>query len=75
MATDQHTERPTKEQLETEIGELRQDLGATVTALSEKLDVKSRASRRIRSTSPAVRAAVVAAALGIVGLVVWRRRS
>ena len=75
MATDYQVQKPSKQQLEQEIETLRQDLGETVTALSHKLDVKSRASRRIRETSPAIRAGAVAAVLGIVGLVVWRRMS
>ena len=72
MSTEQ---RPTKEELEAEIQELRQAVGETVEELTHRLDVKTRAKERIRSTSPAVPIGIVAAlALGV-GLVVWRRRA
>jgi hypothetical protein len=68
------SQSPSKEELEAEIVELRHSVGDTVDALSQKLDVKSRAKERVRSVPPAVPAGVAAViALGV-GIWLWRRR-
>jgi hypothetical protein len=67
-------QNPSKAELESEIAELRQSVGDTVDALNRKLDVKARATERVRSVPPSV--PVGAAALVVLGLVLWfwRRR-
>jgi ElaB/YqjD/DUF883 family membrane-anchored ribosome-binding protein len=65
----------TKQELEAEIEELRDDLGDTVEALSRRLDVKARVKDRLRRTSPAVPVAAAAVVGVTVALLVWRRRS
>ena len=68
-------EREDPARVQEEIEQTRADLAETVGALGERLDVRSRARRRIaelRGTELAVGAGVVAA--GLVALVVWRRR-
>jgi hypothetical protein len=61
-----------KEQLEAEIRELRLEVGETVEALTERLDVKARMQEKARHV-PRVPIAVLAVAL--VALVVWKKRS
>ncbi|HET8604445.1 MAG TPA: DUF3618 domain-containing protein [Marmoricola sp.] len=73
-----------KEEIEAEIEQTRQQLGETVDALSQKLDVKTRLKeqaqhRREQVTRevqqrPAVPAAVAAGVVLLTALVVWRRR-
>ena len=71
-------EREDPARVQEEIEQTRADLAETVGALGERLDVRSRARRRIgelreqHGTEIAVGAGVVAA--GLVALVVWRRR-
>jgi hypothetical protein len=75
------TPAPGREALVADIEATRADLGQTVDALSRKLDVKSRARAKATETvaqvrrEPAVPAAVLAGAVLLVALVVWRRRS
>lgn len=75
----------TKDELEREIALTRAQLGETVEALSERLDVGSRAKASVSRTATrtrealqgnAARSAAVGAAVlaSVVGLVVWRRR-
>jgi len=66
--------------LHADIEETRQELGATVAALSDKLDVKQKARRAVLETRNRVRdrqmpivVALVGAAM-LVGLVIWVRR-
>ena len=70
--------------LQADIEQTREELGQTVTALSDKLDVKERARQKAvetrdqiitttRDRQVAIAAAVVGAAM-LVGLVVWMRR-
>jgi MYXO-CTERM domain-containing protein len=71
--------------IEADIERQRDELAATVSALHDRLDVKSRAKEkaselRDRATTddgkprPEVVAIAVAAVAGVVGLVVWRRQ-
>jgi hypothetical protein len=75
----------TKAELEKEIALTRRELGETVEALTERLDVKSRAqagvSRGLARARDAARTHVVptaalaaTAVASLTGLVVWRRR-
>ncbi|HET7734418.1 MAG TPA: DUF3618 domain-containing protein [Nocardioidaceae bacterium] len=66
------TDTPSKLQLESEIQELRLELGETVEALSRRLDVKARMQEQARRI-PVVPVAVAVAA--VVVLVVWKKRS
>ena len=71
--------------IEADIERQRDELAETVSALQERLDVKTRAKEkaselRDRATTdtgkprPEVAAVAVAAVVGLVGLVVWRQR-
>ena len=72
------TGEPTTGELHAEIEETRRELGATVDALSEKLDIKHRASRRVESVRREHGAELLAVAGGIslvaVVAVAWSRR-
>jgi len=59
-------------QLESEIQQLRHELGETVEALSHRLDVKGRMQEKARRI-PVVPVAVLAAVAVVV--VVWRKRA
>jgi hypothetical protein len=75
MSTDQTpSESPSKAELEAEIAELRHSVGETVDALSQKLDVKTRAKERMRDVPPAVPAGAAAVIVLGVGIWLWRRR-
>jgi len=71
--------------IEDDIERQREELAATVSALQDRLDVKSRAKEKAaelkdRATTdtgkprPELAALAAAAVIGVVGLVVWRRR-
>jgi hypothetical protein len=62
--------------IEADIEATRRELGHTVEALSAKLDVKARATRKAHElrSNPVVPMAVGVSLLAIVGLVIWRRR-
>jgi Protein of unknown function (DUF3618) len=70
--------------IEADIERQREELAATVSALQDRLDVKSRAREKAaelkdRATTDTGKprpelAAVAAAVVGVVCLVVWRRR-
>ncbi|HEU5456150.1 MAG TPA: DUF3618 domain-containing protein [Nocardioides sp.] len=71
--------------IEADIERQREELADTVSALQERLDVKTRAKEkaselRDRATTdtgkprPELAALAAAAVAGVVGLVVWRRR-
>ena len=73
------------EAIEADIERQREQLADTVSALQERLDVKTRAREkaselRDRATTdtgkprPELAAIAVAAVAGVVGFVVWRRR-
>ena len=73
------------EAIEADIERQREELADTVSALQQRLDVKTRAKEkafelRDRATTdtgkprPEVAAVAVAAVVGLVGLVVWRQR-
>lgn len=68
------------EELQADIERTRGELGDTVAALSDKMDVKTRTQNRIHEVAdnakaePAVPAAAVLAAAAAVGLLVWLRR-
>ena len=73
------------EAIEADIERQREELADTVSALHDRLDVKSRAKDkaselRDRATTdtgkprPELAALAVAAVVGVVGLVVWRHR-
>ncbi len=70
--------QPTTEELHAEIEETRRQLGETVDALSEKLDIKHRAARRVetvrREHGTHLLAVTGGLVLAAVALVVWRRR-
>lgn len=70
--------QPTTEELHAEIEETRQALGETVDALSDKLDIKHRASRRVETVRREHGSALLAVAGGLtlstIVLAVWRRR-
>lgn len=63
-----------RQELEDQLEQARENLVRDVDALGEKFDVKSRA-KAAASDERARRAAVVlaATAVGVVGLVLWRR--
>lgn len=80
---------PEIEELQTEIEKTREALGETVDALSAKTDVKARVGAKVDEAKgrvhdaatddqgdlkPAVPAGAAAVAVGIVALLVWRRR-
>lgn len=84
-ALDSQPSPATKAELEQDIALTRRELGETVEALSERLDVKSRAqagvSRAVAQARDSARthvvptAALAATAVAtLTGLVVWRRR-
>ncbi|HEX8970458.1 DUF3618 domain-containing protein [Oryzihumus sp.] len=84
-ALDSQPSPATKAELEQDIALTRRELGETVEALSERLDVKSRAqagvSRAVARARDSARthvvptAALAATAVAtLTGLVVWRRR-
>ena len=71
--------------IEADIERQREELADTVSALQDRLDVKSRAKEKAaelkdRATTdtgkprPEIAALAVAAVVGVVGLVVWRHR-
>ncbi|HET7195081.1 MAG TPA: DUF3618 domain-containing protein [Nocardioides sp.] len=71
--------------IEADIERQREELAETVSALQDRLDVKSRAKEKAaelkdRATTdtgkprPELAALAAAALVGVVGLVVWRRR-
>lgn len=68
------------EELQADIERTRGELGETVAALSDKMDVKTRAQNRVHEVAdnakaePAVPVAVVLAAAAAVGLLFWLRR-
>lgn len=68
------------EELQADIERTRGELGETVAALSDKMDVKTRTQNRIHEVTdhakaePVVPVAVVLAAATAVGLLVWLRR-
>ena len=68
------------EELQADIERTRGELGETVAALSDKMDVKTRTQNRIHEVAdnakaePAVPVAAVLAAAAAVGLLVWLRR-
>jgi hypothetical protein len=66
---------PSKEELQADIERTRAELGQTVGALSERLDLKARAKNKAKSIPRAVPIAIVAAAAVGVGVLVWVRRS
>lgn len=76
--TGQQTPQPTTDELHAEIEQTRRELGETVDALSEKLDLKHRASRRVESVRREHGRELLALAGGLglaaVALAVWRRR-
>ena len=67
-------------ELQADIERTRGELGDTVAALSDKMDVKTRTQNRIHEVAdnakaePAVPVAAVLAAAAAVGLLVWLRR-
>ncbi|HET8561540.1 MAG TPA: DUF3618 domain-containing protein [Marmoricola sp.] len=69
-----------KEEIEADIARTRQQLGETVDALSQKLDVKSRLKERAKqgreqaAEAPVVPIAVVAGVVLLATLLVRRRR-
>jgi hypothetical protein len=69
-----------KDDIQADIERTREQLGQTVGALAEKLDVKQRAAETAQSVKakavPAVpiAAVVVAAVAAVTGLAIWRRR-
>lgn len=80
---------PDIEELQTEIEKTREALAETVDALSAKADVKARVGAKVDEAKgrvqdaatddrgdlkPAVPAGAAAVAVGIVALLVWRRR-
>ena len=68
------------EELQADIERTRGELGDTVAALSDKMDVKTRTQNRIHEVAdnakaePAVPVAAVLAAAAAAGLLVWLRR-
>lgn len=67
--------RASVEEITEDIERTRQEVGETVSALTDKLDVKGRAQAKvaIKPGLPAA-ASVVATAAVLLGLIVWRRR-
>jgi type VI protein secretion system component VasF len=70
------------DEIERDIERTRQELGETVSALSDKLDVKGRvqdkATEKVQATKDAAAARKVplaaAVAAVVIGLVIWRRK-
>lgn len=87
-STDENAQKSTDprspEEIEAEIAQQREELAATVDQLQARLDVKSRAQRRLSDARDQATTAdgkprpeLVAAAVGVVallGVVIWRRR-
>ena len=66
----------TPDQIEADVERQREELAATVTQLHARLDVKTRAKRKVDELMgrPEVAAAAVLGVVALVALVVWRRR-
>jgi hypothetical protein len=66
------------DEIQADIERTRAQLGDTVGALSEKLDVKKHASEKAvelkEKAVPAVPIALGVSVVAIIGLVIWRRR-
>jgi len=73
------------DEIQADIEATRHQVGETVGALTEKLDVKKQASQKVADTRarvagtaqsmpPAVPIAAVVAVLAVIGLMIWRRR-
>lgn len=84
-STSSHVNGSSPDAIEADIERQREELAATVSALQDRLDVKSRAKEtaaelKDRATTdtgkprPELAALAAAAVIGVVGLVVWRRR-
>jgi Protein of unknown function (DUF3618) len=84
-STGSHVNGSSPDAIEADIERQREELAATVSALQDRLDVKSRAKEKAaelkdRATTdtgkprPELAALAAAAIVGVVGLVVWRRR-
>ena len=58
--------------IEADINRQREELAATVDELQYRLDVKARAKEKVQE-QPLLLGAVAAAAVALVGLVIWRR--
>jgi Protein of unknown function (DUF3618) len=80
-----HVNGSSPDAIEADIERQRDELAATVSALHDRLDVKTRAKQkaselRDRATTdtgkprPEVAALAAAAIAGVVGLVIWRHR-
>lgn len=65
------TPTPSQEALEADIERQRQQLARTLDELGTKLDVKTQVKNRVQ---PQQLVALGAAALVVVGLLVWRRK-
>ena len=72
MSTEQ---KPSKEQLEAEIEDLRHAVGDTVEALTYRLDVKARAKDRVRAVPSYVPVGIAAVAAIAIGFRLWRRHA
>ena len=66
----------TPDQIEADIERQREQLAATVTQLHARLDMKTRAKRKLDELigRPEIAAAGVLGVVALVALVVWRRR-
>lgn len=66
------------DQIERDIAQTRHELGETVSALSDKLDVKGRVHDLAHETKDAASASKIPLALvglgAVIGLVIWQRR-
>lgn len=64
--------------IQADIERTRQELGATVGTLTERLDVKKQTQQKAaelrEKAVPAVPIAVFVAVAAVVGIIVWRRR-
>ena len=68
--------RQRPDQIEADIERQREELAATVTQLHARLDVKTRAKRKVDELMgrPEIAAAAVLGVVALIALVVWRRR-
>ena len=68
--------RQRPDQIEADVERQREQLAATVTQLHARLNVKTRARRKIDELMgrPEVAAAAVLGLVALIALVVWRRR-
>jgi hypothetical protein len=60
--------------LQADIDRTREQLGATIEALSDKVNVVDRAREKARAAAPALAIVALLGGVTVIGVVWWRRR-